>query len=165
MRPEPLSSQKAYVTLKYITPMWYALLGLLFVAAAILPGGTTIVDVLPPFGRVLLVIVAPLATVAYVAYLWDLKYVELAGDQLLVSGLHRKTAIPLTEIADLRQDFIEPGYPIYVDLKHEGVFGKAFSFVALPPPGWGRREEYPVVGRLRALVHAREKDATDGAAA
>lgn len=160
MSPEPLSSRAVYVSVKYVSPAIYLVLASLVLVGLLLPG-SVIAGGFPPIARVLLVVAAPLAAMAYTAFLWDLKYVELDGDRLVVSGVHRRTTIPLSEIAGVRQDLMEPGRPIYVDLKHPCTFGRSFSFVAMPPFGLTRFDEYPVVGRLRILAGVGARDARD----
>jgi hypothetical protein len=97
----------------------------------------------------LLVVIAPLAAIALAAWTWDLKYVELDGDKLLVSGVRHCIVISLSEVAVIRQSVLEPWRSIYVGLKTPGPFGEGFSFVPASVYAW---DTPSVVERLRGLA-------------
>jgi hypothetical protein len=83
---------------------------------------------------------------------WGLKRVRLDDNHLLVSDYLRETAIPLSEILNIRQRvFPHPG-SITIEFRSRTKFGRQVTFIpnALPPK-WSA-EEGPVLKELRGLV-------------
>ena len=164
MARELISSKLSYQMLKFGMPASFLGFGVLLIALVLANafGAPVILKDDSPGIRILVVVIAPLATVALIAWAWDLKYVELDGNKLLVSGVRRRIVVPLTEVAAIRQNVMEPGHPIYVALKTPGAFGETFSFVPSPLYSW---ESPSLVERLRALAGIHEEASSDGAAA
>ena len=151
MTRELLSSRLTYRLLKFGMPTAYLLVGLLVVAVVLAQrfGANVIIEGDSPTIRVLLVVMAPLVTIAILGWVWDLKYVELEGNRLLVSGVRRRIVVPLADVAAIRQNLVEPGRPIYIDLKTPGEFGATFSFVPAPSYAW---DSQPLAERLRDMA-------------
>ena len=164
MARELISSRLSYQLLKFGMPASFLGLGVLVIAVVLAKafGAPVIIEGDSPGIRILLVVIAPLAAVALAAWAWDLKYVELDGNKLLVSGVRRRIVVPLTDVAVIKQNVLEPGRPIYVGMKTPGVFGETFSFVPSPTYAW---ESPSLVERLRALAGIHDEASSDGAAA
>lgn len=163
MARELLSSRIIYRILKFGMPIAFIGFGVLLGAAVIAKslGAPVVIEGDSPGIRIMFVVVVPLAAVALTAWLWDLKYVELDGNRLLVSGVRRRIVVPLTDVAAIKQSLLEPGNPIYVELKVPGEFGGTFSFIASPPVDWTRGHQYPLVERLRGLAGIHEGAPSD----
>jgi hypothetical protein len=83
---------------------------------------------------------------------WGLKRVRLSASTLLISNYRREVAIPLAEVASVRQRLFPHFGSITVEFRSETPFGRAVTFI---PGGRTARwfgEEGEVIQELRSAV-------------
>jgi hypothetical protein len=116
-----------------------------------------------PPGAGWLMLPAWLGGSAFVLFLgWGLKRVRLQDDELLVSNYLREVAIPLADVATVRQRVFPHFGSITIELRADTPFGRQITF--LPngrAAGWFRAEG-AVIEELRALVARATNRATAG---
>jgi hypothetical protein len=82
-----------------------------------------------------------------------LKWVKLDGATLVISNYRRDITVPVSEIADVRQNtFISPR-PVTITFRRETPFGNAVTFI--PRASFRLFSEDDIVTRLRGLAGAR----------
>jgi hypothetical protein len=79
-----------------------------------------------------------------------LKRVEFDGAALLISNFSDDITVPVSEIADVKQNRLINLRPITVTFKKETPFGRAITF--MPPISFRLFSEDEIVTRLRSLA-------------
>jgi hypothetical protein len=84
-----------------------------------------------------------------------LKRVKLDGASLVISNYRRDIIVPVSEIADVRQNRLINLKPVTITFRKDTSFGNAITF--MPPVSFELFSEDELVTRLRSLVGHRSE--------